>query len=386
MLFEPVDGTASISDLPTWASRAGYHVRGQSSASLEKTPYRVELWDNDDEDADYPMLGMPADSDWAMVGPYTDKTLVRNAFVYSLAPDMGLDAPELRFAEVYINQDDGPVEAGDYQGVYAITETIKNSRGRLDLKQLRPADTLESDLSGGYIFKFDEAALREDEGEIEIFCTGNAGDCFSDLELTDPVAPNAEQLEWIQAYIQQTHDSLHAQPIADYQQLLDLASFVDQIILNEVTKGGDIYTRSVYMHKERNGLLKAGPVWDYNFTLNNLTRGLEGWQLGGREGSTDWFEILFDRPEFRAAAAARFAELRRGVLADAQIEARFDAVSAQLVNAGPRDLERWPVGEVTGPFGGGGGDAPATWEGQIADVKQWAKDRLAWLDTQFSAF
>ncbi len=99
MLFEPVDGTAAISALPTWASRAGYHVRGQSSASFEKTPYRVELWDENNEDIDRPMIGMPADSDWAMIGEYSDKTLTRNAFSFSLAVDMGLQAPEMRFTE-----------------------------------------------------------------------------------------------------------------------------------------------------------------------------------------------------------------------------------------------------------------------------------------------
>lgn len=390
MLFEPVDGVASISSPPTWASRAGYHVRGQSSARFEKTPYRVELWDNQNEDADYPMIGMPADSDWAMVGPYTDKTLIRNAFIYSLAPELGLEALEIRFAEVYLNQDEGPLEPEDYVGVYAVTETVKNMTGRVDLKQLRPDDTTEPDISGGYIFKFDQAALREDEGEIEIPCVsaggGDAGggDCFSDLELTDPVAPNAEQLAWIQAYVQQLHDALHAEPIGDYQAYMDLPSFVDQFLLNELTKGGDKYTRSVYLHKERGGPVKAGPVWDYNFTMGNYTRELEGWQLGEARGaSNDWFQVLFAQPEFLTAAAARWRELRLGVLSDAELEARIALVSAPLVNAGPRDLERWPVGEGTGFGSEVDEDAPTTWEGQVETLVQWLWQRTAWLDEQF---
>jgi hypothetical protein len=247
------------------------------------------------------------------------------------------------------------------------------------------------------VFKFDQGALREDEGEIEIPCisndmmsmqTGGGESCFSDLELTDPVEPNAEQLAWIQSYIQQTHDALLAEPIGGYQQFLDLPSFVDQFIINEITKGGDKYVRSVYMHKERDGLIKAGPVWNYNFTLNNFTPELEGWQLEDGPGeSSNWFKILFAQPEFMAAAAARWRELRPGVLSDAELEARIDAVSAPLVNAGPRDLEKWPVGEGSGIFGGGGNeDAPTTWDGQIADLKQWIKDRMAWLDAQFAAF
>ncbi len=398
MLFEPVDGVASISATPTWANRAGYHVRGQSSASFPKTPYRVELWNEYDEDLDRPMIGMPADSDWAMIGEYSDKTLVRNALSFSLATEMGLEAPEMRFAEVYVNQAQGPLEATHYEGVYAITETIKNKSGRLDLAQLEPEDTMDTQLSGGYIFKFDLAALREDEGEIEIPCIGDEDTCFDDLELTDPVNPNAEQLAWISAYVSQAHDSLIAEPIGNYSQYLDVPSFVDLMVLNELTKGGDKYVRSVYLHKDRDELITAGPAWDYNFTLGNLVSSVEGWQVsGGRDYGANWFQILFAQPEIRSAMAARWAELRQGIFSDAELLARVDEVAAPIVQAGPRDLERWPVMEG-GVFGGGfgrrdmdtdagaGEEIPATWEGHIDAMKQWILLRTAWLDSEYATF
>lgn len=400
MLFEPVNGTAAISAPPTWASRAGYHVRGQSSASFPKTPYRVELWDENNDDLDMPMIGMPADSDWAMIGEYSDKTLVRNAFSFSLAVEMGLNAPEMRFAEVYINQDAGPLEAEDYQGVYAVTETIKNNKTRLNLEQLKPDDVDEAKLSGGYIMKFDMAAVREDEGEIEIPCTGDEATCFDDLELTDPVEPNAEQLAWIGNYVSQAHTALVAEPIGDYASYLDVKSFVDMLVLNELTKGGDKYVRSVYLHKDRDKLITAGPAWDYNFTLGNLVNDVEGWQVdSGRDDGANWFRLLFAQPEIKAAMAARWKELRPNILSDAAIEARIDAVAAPLVNAGPRDLERWPV-EAGGVFGGGGAggpggamdteeqvsEAPLTWPGHFDEMKAWIRERTAWLDAEYATF
>src|SRR5690606_33857044 len=90
MVFAPENGQATFAALPTIATRAGYHVRGQSSARFPKTPYRLEFWDNEDEDADYPVLGMPAQSDWALISPYYDRTLIRNPFAYELGRDMGL--------------------------------------------------------------------------------------------------------------------------------------------------------------------------------------------------------------------------------------------------------------------------------------------------------
>lgn len=118
-------------------------------------------------------------------------------------------------------------------------------------------------------------------------------------------------------------------------------------------------------------------------------------EVGGhrrsRRGCLDynWFRILFVQPEFRVAAAARWLELRQGILADAQIIARIDTVSAPLINAGPRDLERWPVDE--GGFGFPGGEdedkeEPETWEGQIDALKQWTTARAASLDAQISYF
>jgi hypothetical protein len=301
---------------------------------------------------------------------------------------------QLQFAEVYINQDEGPLDAADYQGVYAVTQTIKNQKSRVDLKQLRPEDTLPSDVTGGYIFKFDQAAV--DDGELELICTGSppmrggfgqqqggGGTCWDDLELVDPAPANPEQIAWITGHLQEFHDALHANPIGDgYLRYIDLRSFVDHFIISEITRDVDAYIRSHYMHKDRDGLIKAGPVWDYNFALNNFGDEIEGWQWqDGRTGTNDWYDILPSQPLFMEAVSERFSELRETLLADAEIDARIDAVRAPLQNAGLRDLQRWPVG--VGRFGGGGGDdSPPTWEGQIEDLKAWTHERLAWLDTQ----
>lgn len=420
MTFEPADGTAALSNLPTLATRAGYHIRGQSSASFEKAPYRVELWDNANEDADYPMLGMPAEADWAMIGPYTDKTLIRNAFVYSLSREMGLEAMDLRFAEVFINQDGGPLEESDYQGVYAVTQTIKNQKTRVDLAQLEPSVTGEPAITGGFIFKFDQAAVDEDETVIE--CTGSeplmsgsfgggfggggadpdamGGTCWSDLELVDPDPISEEQLAYIEGYLQLFHDALHEEPVGDYAQYIDMRSFVDHFIINEITRDVDAYIRSHYYHKDRESPLKAGPIWDYNFSLGNFATELEGWQWeDGRAGTNDWFRILGPDANFLAEVRVRWTELRQTLLSNEAIAERIATVSAPLVNAGPRDLERWPVGEsgfFGGGFGGGGfggGDdaedeepaepaVPEDWQGQVDAMRDWTLERVAWLDTQ----
>ncbi|MGK3992767.1 CotH kinase family protein [Sorangium sp. So ce1024] len=415
MIFEPVNGVASIASLPTMAMRAGYHVRGQSSANFPQTPYKVELWDNEDEDLDYSVLGMPADSDWALIPPYYDRTLIRNPFTYTLGRDMGLQAPRTEFAEVYLKYDDGPIGEADYQGIYWVSETIKNNKVRTDLKQLEEEDRTLPDISGGYIFKFDQAAAEEPQ----LTCTGSeplpgfggfgggggrpgwggggpggdtggaAGTCWRDLEVVDPDPLNAEQEAWLTQYIQQFHDSLHQTPIGDYAAYIDLPSFIDYLIISELTLNVDAYVRSAYYFKDRDQKLKAGPLWDYNFALGGVgaqsptpaMQGDTGWRFNGQRNVNNWYQKLTSDPSFMAQVKARYTELRKTLLSDAAIDQRIDSLSAPLGQAVARDYAKWPVSSIIQSSTGflGGPTAP-TWEGQLQVMRDFIKARLAWMD------
>jgi hypothetical protein len=403
LVYEPVDGVASLSSAPTLATRGGYHLRGQSSAMFEQAPYRIELWDNASEDADLPVLGMPADSDWALIGPYSDRSLVRNAFTYDLGRDMGLAAPRYAFAEVYINQEARALEAGDYQGIYMLVETIKNNAARLDLAQLEPEDVGAEAISGGYIFKFEWAASEEPTLE----CSGSmplggggfgfpggglggpgggGGTCWTDLEVVDPEPLAPEQAEFLTDYVQRFHDSLHNEPFAAYSQYIDVSSFVDLFIISELTRNVDAYTRSAYYYKERGGPITAGPLWDYNLALGmGFGSNLEvvGWQFEEREVASDWFRLLGTDPAFLERVSARWRELRPTLLSEAELEARLDALVAPLAGAAVRDFERWPVADVAG----GLIQIPnePTWEGQLQAMRDWTRERLDWLDSQLGA-
>jgi len=402
LVFEPLEGVASLANPPTLATRGGYHLRGQSSATFEQAPYRIELWDEASEDTDLPLLGMPADGDWALIGPYSDRTLIRNAFVYDLGRDMGLSAPRYAFAEVYINQAAGALAPEDYQGIYMVVETIKNQKDRLDLAQLEEGDLTPEVISGGYIFKFEWAASEEPI----LTCSGSAplaggfgfgpppstaggggaaagGTCWTDLEVVDPEPLVPAQADYLTGYVQQFHDALHGADFAGYSQFINVDTFVDVFIINELTRNLDAYTRSAYYYKDRDQPISAGPLWDFNLTLGmgfgtNLE--VEGWQFEERNVASDWFRILGTDPEFLARVSERWAELRQTLLSEAQIEQRIVSLTTPLAEASVRDFERWPVADVAqGIF-----QIPpdATWEGQLAVMRTWLGERLAWLDSQ----
>jgi hypothetical protein len=388
MIFQPGSGgTTSLAAAPAVATRAGFRLRGNSSSMFDKTPYRIEFWDNADDDADYPVLGMPADSDWVLRGPFPDKALIREALVYDLGREMGLYAPRYAFAEFYLNTDAGPVVAGDYMGVYMIVETIKNSKNRLDLKQLDPDDLTLPKITGGYIWKFEWLAAEEPT----LPCTGPAATCWNFLEVADPSPLQPPQAEWLRGHLQEFHDVLRApnfaDPVTGYRKYIDVGSFVDHLIVNELSRNMDAYYRSSHFYKDRDSKIFAGPLWDFDLTFgvggyfqNDQVAGWQHQQARQPPIAFDWFTQLLRDPAFVDQVRSRWQSLRRGLLSDASLGARVDALAAPLTNAAQRNFQRWPnlTAPMVGPFFT---PTSPTWQGQVQVMRDWMLRRAAWLDS-----
>jgi hypothetical protein len=379
------DTTPPLSSPATFSARAAVRIRGQTSASFDQKSYRVEFRDAAGMDVDMPLGGLPPQSDFALHAPYVDKSLLRNAFVYDLGPSMGLLAPRIAFAELYLNPQTRPVAEQDYRGFYVIIETIKNAPRRLNLEQLDPTDVGLPAIQGGYILKFE---LDVAEPPL-IACNGRGASCFQDLELDDPDPATAEQAAYIQSHVQAFHAALlgqnFADPVAGYAAFVDVQSFVDYFVLQEFVRNLDAYIRSLFLHKSRNGKIVAGPLWDYNLMggtgLDNSNNPIEGFQYEvDRNGDANgWFQRLMQDPAFEQRVRTRYRELRGGVLSDAGIDARLERLAARLGPAAARHFARWPIltqrqlSFFTGPI-------DATWEGQVDSLSSWLKRRAAWLD------
>ena len=124
------DGRTSLVGEASDSGRARLRIRGSSSSGLDKKAYDMELWDPDDDgDRNEPLLGLPSNADWVLYAPfYWDDALVRNPLAYQLSRDIDRYAPRTRFVEVFLTARDRPLRAGDYQGVYVLTEEIECTR------------------------------------------------------------------------------------------------------------------------------------------------------------------------------------------------------------------------------------------------------------------
>ncbi len=359
-------------------SELAIKVRGQSSSNQPKKPYRLELRDAEGSDLSYPLLGMPADADWVLHAPFTDKSLVRNKLFYDLGREIGMESPRAQHCELYLNQDGGPLGVEDLRGVYLLVERVEVNPDRLAITELAPDDEDPEHLPGGYLMKFEAGVARPP------IAPG-----WNTLEVVGE--PSAAQLEWIGEHLATFRGVLGGEDFADpelgYAAWIETQSFIDLLVINELSRDQDAYVRSAYVHKDREGPLVAGPLWDYNLAAGTGgyfdNTNTQGWQYQHRYngGEHGWFQRLMADPVFAAAFAARWFELRAGLLSDEAIAARIDAYAEPIGEAAPRNFAIWanlPEGRVNGFVS----PTAPTWDGQLDALRDWLVQRSAWIDAQ----
>ncbi len=377
------DGRTRLTDTPNFAGRAGINIRGQSSAGFAKKQYHFETWDQYDQDTDVSILGFPADSDWILQGPYSDKSLMRNFLSYKWSNDLGQYAVRTRFIEVFLNTDGRGISMSDYVGVYVFMEKIKRGTDRVDVAALEPSDNTEPQISGGYIFKKDKSSPGE-----TVFRTSRG----LEVRVVEPkmVDITPEQVDWLQHYLNEFESVLYGSnfmdPVNGYAKYIDVGSFIDVHILVELTKNIDGFRLSTYMSKDRSGKINMGPVWDYNLSLGNADY-LQGWiptgwyypQLG--DGDYPWWRRLFEDPVFRLRYADRWFELRENLLSTGRLLQDIDITAALLSEAQVRNFDRW---HILGSYVWPNWFIAETYDEEINWMSGWLEQRLDWMDSQIA--
>lgn len=377
-------GRARIANPPAFVGRIGIDVRGKSSAGFAKKQYHFETWDENNKEAAVSILGFPAESDWVLQGPYSDKSLMRNFLSYNWSNEMGQYASRTRFVELFLNGDGRGVSMSDYVGVYILMEKIKRGKDRVDIEALGPEDNAEPEITGGYIFKKDkldsgEPTFNTSTGLTVIYVDPNGRD------ITEP------QKTWLRSYINEFESVLNGpnfkDPNVGYRKYIDPDSFIDIHILVEMTKNIDGFRLSTYMYKDRGGKITMGPAWDYNLSLGNADY-LNGWIPTGwyydliSAGDYPWWRRLFQDPWFQRRYADRWFELRGSLFSTSRLLSYIDDTARLLNEAQARNFERWKIlGTRLWP----NWYIAATYQEEITWMKGWLEDRLNWMDRQIGS-
>ncbi len=395
------EGRAGILGQANWAGRGGLHVRGSSSAEYEKKQYKLETWDEHDQDIDVSLLGLPPESDWILHAPYSDKTLMRNHLIYSWSRKIGRYAPRSKFVELFMVADGGSVTMDDYRGVYLLMESIKRDRSRVNVEKLTPEMSSQAQLGGGYILAKDRP--KESEHYQTHFTTAVYEDSISYV-YPKPRNITAAQRAWIKDYLDDFETVLASpnftDPTSGYRAYIDVQSFIDFMMLVEIGRNVDGYVLSTYLFKPRNGLLQMGPIWDFNGALGNadyhcswLTQGWhyefvdsecsdgpESFPPVDNPKAFEWYYRLMQDPGFLQARASRWQQLRASELSTAKVIQDIDAAAAYLHEAQQRNFKRWPIlGQHIWPNDLAAEDRTSFAE-EIDYFKSWLTGRLQWLD------
>jgi hypothetical protein len=153
LAIEPFRGRSSTSGSADFFGQCEMNIRGQTSSGFPKRPYRVTLQDAYGNSRDASLLGLPADSDWILNNPYSDKPFIQNFLAYELFEKMGHYSVRRRLVEVFVNTSGGKISyPQDYVGIYILLEKIKAGKDRVDIARLTPYDTTEPE-SAAAMFK-----------------------------------------------------------------------------------------------------------------------------------------------------------------------------------------------------------------------------------------
>ena len=385
-----------------YAGPCGVHLRGESSAGFGQKSYALEIQDEDGDDNDVSLLGMPADSDWALYGPWSEKSLMRNKLIFDWMRQLrGADGTSMRaeFCELFINQSgDGEALGYDaYQGIYLLMEKIKRGRNRVPIENLNTNTTDASKITGGYIIRKD----KTDSGK------NNWNTKTIPLQSFDPDRFNPQQLDYIKGYLasfEQALDSASfAHPTQGYRKYIDVGTFIDAQWFVELTRQVDGYVFSTYWHKDRNGKLRAGPLWDFNISLGNADYATgdrtDGWLYDNRNGHGQiWYPDLHKDPEYHLAHWDRYWHMRHSFLSDEAVLATIDGHMETLLGGYTEPVGNRQPDSVQNPvarhfrkypfLGTRQWPNPAastrvdSWQEEIDYLKDWFLDRLEWIDDQ----
>ena len=336
--------------------------RGKSSWGQPKKPYRLKFVDGKK------MFGLNKDKGWILIANYSDKSLVRNLLAARISKILGMDwTPEMLPVDFYLNF--------EYQGVYNLVENKEVAHNKVDI-DVNAGDFLleiEQSIDKPSYFKTTKARIP--------------------IQFEEPENPTTEQLSYVRKYVNDFESALFDEnftdPEAGYRRYIDVRSFVNNYIAQELSKNVDGNLRkSTPLTLERERGLCLYFLWDFDLAFGNAdyfdaefpgsTSGPEGWfikDFGLNGFGTGWYPRLFQDPWFVGQVKTRWNEVYSDLEALLPV---IDELVASLHDGPDRNFKKW---NILTRYVWPNAKVPGSYAGEIEYLKDFYKTRLAWLNT-----
>ncbi len=367
------------------AERAGtalFRGRGNASWNTEKQTFLIGL----EKKAD--LFGFGKGKKWVIVPCYKDPTMLRYQMALLAANAIGAITPQYMPVDVFMN--------GAYTGSYLFLEKITVGEGRVEMNDLddrngigeeepvltsaeyRDPDvfsgkidltyyrgvTSPEDITGGYLIEKDTRERATTSGNCWFRTT--RGQYFT---VHSPEVASKEEMEYISSLFQQFEDSIYEKDGVNrltgksYDDYMDMDSFISRYFIDEIFRNTDALASSCFFFKpedERSEKLFAGPLWDYDNTIDWIGSLPEAelWYLtnveylkkhdSGKVTRFEYYQQCFTIESFRDAAVGFFEEtvypalgamLESGGVYDRVFEENRDSVAMSETVTGRADKD-----------------------------------------------
>lgn len=345
----------------------GIHGRGHSTWKWPKKPYRIKL----NEKAE--LLGLPKNKDWILLANYSDKSLIRNIVAYDMGRELKsfVWTPTQYSVDLFVN--------GEYRGVYALGEQREIANKKINLYE-SPVE-----VDRGYLLEVGGADGDELVRGIDYFSTNtNSADNCTFID-PKPEDMTEEQRRFIMDYVNAADNAIVTGE--NYEDYIDVDSFVDWIIMQELTCNLDsCFRRSCYFSKDRGGKLKMGPIWDFDLAFGNFSMDNPSYNTWNTVGTDikdayidiNWCNYLMNDPDFRSRLKSRWFEVK-----DRLLSAAYGSIERNSALARRSQAENYKVWQTMGYKSGYQSWATGnlnTYDMQIDYLKSFLEKRAAWID------
>ena len=320
-----------------------------------KKPYQIKFDDKTE------VLNIPKDKKWVLLAELSDKSLIRNKISREMGDISRFDyVPKAEYVELFIND--------QHAGTYLIGQKIEESKNRVNVGDK------------GYLIEIDQTN-RIDEDDVYFTTDGWSKFPSNLFNIKEPsLELNSSEYNLIKNHIIDFEEALFGDDFTDadlgYRAFIDLDSFIDWYLINEICKNQDAATySSIYFNYIPGEKIKMGPLWDFDLAYGNVDYSNATYPEGFHIKSNPWYKRMFEDPYFNSLVKDRFLYYETNL--DMLLN-KIDLIEKYLEKSQQKNFEIWPIlGQYVWPN-------PVyydTHHEEVEHLKDWIEQRMTWLKT-----
>ena len=368
-----VEGSVSIigsNDFPDLSS-AEMKIKGRGNSTWwqggigrpdnMKKPFQIKFGDKTE------VLNMPKDKKWVLLAEISDISLIRNKIVREIANMGSFDyVPQAEYTELFINN--------KHAGTYLIGQKVEESKNRVNIGD------------DGYLVEIDTDAHGRIEEDDVYFRSNVWSSHYKDgvFNIKEPSLDfDSEKFNLIKDHINSFEDALFGDNFKDpdigYRSFIDLSSFIDWFLVNEISKNQDAASfSSIYFNYIPGEKIKMGPIWDFDLAFGNVNYSNAENPEGFWIKDNLWYKRMFEDPYFKQMVQERFDYYNNNL---SLILSKISGFETYLSKSQKKNFELYPSlldpnSEVW--------PVPARFDNHhsyVEYLKTWLDTRMAWLKT-----